>query len=75
MTKYVHFPAVSESRKYPKVPEFLEKVPVSIRKYLQVPTGKNTQIFDHFWNFFEFFVFLPGLKLSVIDRCVSQKYP
>ena len=39
MTKNIHFPAVSESRKYPKVPEFLGKVPVSIRKYLQVPTG------------------------------------
>ena len=48
LTKYFHFPTVSEGRKYPKVPGFLEKVPVSIRKYLQVPTVTSTQIFDHF---------------------------
>ena len=50
--------------------DFVEKI-----GHLQVPTGKITQIFDDFRIFIEIFVFSQRLKLSVIKRSVSQKYP
>ena len=71
----MHFPAISAYKSTCKYLKFLEKVPVSTKKYLQVPNDFSTQNSSYSTHFLFFVQLLKVNRLTSIKLLYIEKVP